>query len=178
MVFDPQAFYNTSIALVAGIGFAVGAMRLLPTLTADDRTKRLLRLTRRDLQRLARGAARPSIIGWEDLIHERLAALPAEAPLVEGARLSAALTLGAECIRLRRRLRNTGADSLLESALLAFAEGRISAAVLEFEGLARAVSASDVPASSRERLRVGAGIRVFVETMGLHRDYFADEDAA
>ena len=56
MSYDPAQFYNTALAIVAGVGAGALSFRLLPPLSPALRTRRLLALTLRDLRRLATGA--------------------------------------------------------------------------------------------------------------------------
>ena len=55
MSYDTVQFYNTALAIVAGIGAGAFAFRLLPPLSPALRTRRLLALTLRDLRRLTTG---------------------------------------------------------------------------------------------------------------------------
>src|SRR6202021_3954185 len=79
MSYDTQQFYNGALAIVAGVGVAALAFRLLPPLSPAQRTRRLLALTLRDLRRLTTGPIPPTPKSWESRIYGRLSALPEEA---------------------------------------------------------------------------------------------------
>ena len=63
MTYNPEAFYNSSSAIVFGAGVGALSFRLIPPLSPAFRTRRLLALTLRDLRRLAIGHSPPD---WED----------------------------------------------------------------------------------------------------------------
>ena len=57
MTYDTQQFYNLALAIVVGLGSAALAFHLLPPLSPELRTRRLLALTLRDLRRLTKRPA-------------------------------------------------------------------------------------------------------------------------
>ncbi|MGP0000734.1 MAG: FUSC family protein [Acetobacteraceae bacterium] len=73
MTYDPVQFYNSAVALLSGIGFAMLGLRLLPPMSQTMRDRRLLALTLHDLRRLACG--RSSLTGQRG-IREILAGCP------------------------------------------------------------------------------------------------------
>ena len=69
MTYDGQQFFNSALAIMAGIATATIAMRLLPPLSPATRTRRLLSRTLGDLRRLA-ARARPWTRGdWENRVY-------------------------------------------------------------------------------------------------------------
>src|SRR6202790_1682165 len=85
MSYDTQQFYNAALAIVAGVGVAALAFRLLPPLSPALRTRRLLALTLRDLRRLTTGPIPRTANEWQGRIYSRLSALPEQAePLQRG----------------------------------------------------------------------------------------------
>jgi uncharacterized membrane protein YccC len=93
-IYDPGQFYNSAIALLAGISFAMLAIRLLPPMSPATRVRRLLALTLRDLRRLTSGKLPRSSVGWERRICGRLSAIPDSVDTLQAARLTAALSIG------------------------------------------------------------------------------------
>jgi uncharacterized membrane protein YccC len=64
MSYDTVQFYNAALAIVAGSGAAAVSFRLLPPLSPEFRTRRLLALTLRDLRRLATGPIPRAPFDW------------------------------------------------------------------------------------------------------------------
>ena len=123
-------FYNGSAAAVAGLGSAALSYRLLPLLPPASRAHRLLRLTLRDLRRLATGKRIPQTSeGWEGRVYSRLSVLPNAAEPLQRSQLLAALAVGCEIIRLRNICRRLDLGSGLDEALVALAGGNSAAAV-------------------------------------------------
>ena len=67
-------FYNTALAIVAGVGAGAFSFRLMPPLSPAFRTRRLLALTLRDLRRLATGPIPRTPDDWEGRMYGRLSA--------------------------------------------------------------------------------------------------------
>ena len=65
MSYDTQQFYNSTLAIVSGLGAAALAFRLLPPLSPALRTRRLLALTLRDLRRLATDPTPRTLNDWQ-----------------------------------------------------------------------------------------------------------------
>ena len=101
MTYDTQQFYNLALAIVVGLGSAALAFHLLPPLSPELRTRRLLALTLRDLHRLTKRPAAWTANDWKSRIYSRLCALPAQAESLQRAQLLTILSVGTEIIRLR-----------------------------------------------------------------------------
>ncbi len=71
---DFAMFLNSAVALFAGTGFAVVSMTLFQTVPVDTAINRLLRVSRRDVSRRARGSA-PDESHWTSLMIDRTALL-------------------------------------------------------------------------------------------------------
>jgi uncharacterized membrane protein YccC len=123
MTYDPQAFFNAALAIIAGVGAAALSFRLLPPLSPALRARRLLRLSLRDMRRLAAGGVRWTLDDWKTLIYSRLSALPTEAEALQRAQLLAALSLGGEILRLRRVARRFDLEKELLPAFEAVTRG-------------------------------------------------------
>jgi uncharacterized membrane protein YccC len=178
MGYNTEQFYNVALAIFAGVGAAALSFRLLPPLSPALRTRRLMALTLRDLRRLATGAIRPISQDWESRIYSRLSVLPEQAEPLQRAQLMAALSVGAEIIRLRYATRRFGQDIDLDAALDAVARGNSAAAT---ERLARLDSKlAAVPGTrpgARLRLRMRGRILALSEALEQHAAYF-DSGAA
>jgi uncharacterized membrane protein YccC len=166
--YDPQQFYNNALAIIAGTGAAALSFRLIPPLSPEYRTRRLLTLTLRDLRRLARRPISRTPEDWESQIYGRLSALPDAAQPLQRAQMLAALSVGTEIIRLRRIARRMDLGSELDAALEALAEGDIALATARLDRLDDALAARPVTAALRTR----AGILAMTEVLTQHAAYF------
>ena len=103
MSYDTQQFYNSALAIVAGVGAAVLSFRLIPPLSPAFRIRRLLvHWTLRDLRRLAKGRD----LGEHQKTgkaasYGRLVALPDEAQPLQRSQMMATLSVATEIIQLR-----------------------------------------------------------------------------
>jgi uncharacterized membrane protein YccC len=102
MSYDTLQFYNAALAIVAGCGAGALSFRLLPPLSPEFRTHRLLALSLRDLRRLAAGPGLQTSDDWEGHVHARLKVLPDNAQPLQRAQLLTALFVGTEIIHLYR----------------------------------------------------------------------------
>ena len=168
MTYDTQQFYNGAAAAVAGLGSAALSFRLLPLLPPASRAHRLLRLTLRDLRRLATGRIPQSSEGWEGRVYSRLSVLPNAAEPLQRSQLLAALAVGCEIIRLRNICRRLDLGSGLDEALAALAGGNSAAAVAKLANLDDALTARPGTAILRAR----AGLLAISEALTEHAEYF------
>jgi uncharacterized membrane protein YccC len=178
MSYDTQQFYNSALAIVAGVGAAALAFRLLPPLPPALRTRRLLALTLRDLRRLTTGSIPRTANDWEGRIYSRLSALPEQAEPLQRAHLLAALSVGTEIIRLRRIARRFDLQVELDAALDAVARGDSSVATEHLGRVDRMLAA--LPSTRpgvRVRLRARGNILAMSEALAQHAAYF-DSGAA
>jgi len=173
MSYDPQQFYNGALAIVAGVGVAALVFRLLPPLSPELRSRRLLALTLRDLRRLTRGPIPRTASKWQGRVNSRLSALPEQAEPIQRARLVAALSVGTEIIRLRHSAHRFDLDAELDAALDALAKGD---SLVAAEGLTRLdqrlAALSDTIPGARARLRARSGILAVSEALAQHAGYF------
>ena len=171
--YDTQQFYNAALAIIAGLGAAALAFCLLPPLSPTLRIRRLLALTLRDLRRLTRGPIPRTVHGWEGRIYGRLSAMPEQAEPLQRAHLLAALTVGAETIRLRRIARRFDQEVELDAALDAVARGDSIVATEHLDRLDRMLAA--VPRTrpgGRVRLRARSSVLAISEALAEHTAYF------
>ena len=175
--YDPGRFYNTAVALLAGVGFAMVAIRLVPPLPPGWRARRLLTLTLRDLRRLCTGPLRVPAAAWEGRVYGRLSAMPDGVEPLQRARLVATLSVGVGIIRLRRMVGQFHDRSALDAALQAIARGNSAAAMRSLGRLDRALAALPPGAPGlRSRLRARSAILAISDALAFHAPYF-DADA-
>jgi uncharacterized membrane protein YccC len=173
MSYDPQQFYNGALAIVAGVGVAALAFRLLPPLSPALRSRRLLARTLRDLRRLTTGPIQRTANTWEGLVYSRLSALPEQAEPLQRAQLMAALSVGTEIIRLRPIAHRFDQDVELDAALDAIAKGDSSAAVERLARLdQRLASLPHTRPGARARLRTRGSLLAISEALAEHAAYF------
>ncbi|HLG45183.1 MAG TPA: FUSC family protein [Reyranella sp.] len=170
-VYDPVAFLNSALGIVAGTAAAALSMRLIPPLSPQYRTARLLMLTLRDLRTLAVGRRRHDRGAWATLVSRRLAALPPEAALQQHARLIAALSIGDAVLYLRRPHRRLRDRQPLDAALAALSAGDVAAARGDLERFGRTIATSpDAATTDAMRCRVAA--MIVADALERHADYF------
>jgi uncharacterized membrane protein YccC len=172
-VYDPPRYYNSAIAIVGGIVFAMVAMRLLPPMPPAWRARRLLALTLHDLRRLTHGKLPSSSRQWESKVYSRLSAVPESVDLLQPGRLAAALSVGKGIIRLRRIARRFGLDAELREAMEAIAVGRSAEAIRALDLFDRALA--DLPSTlpgAGPRLRARGTILSVADALTQHASFF------
>jgi uncharacterized membrane protein YccC len=173
MNYDTLQFYNGALAIVAGVGAAALAFRLLPPSSPSLRTRRLLALTLRDVRRLTTAPIPRTANQWEARIYGRLSALPEQAEPLQRAQLLAALSVGTEIIRLRRVASRFGLRAELDAALDALARGDSRAAIERLARYDRKLAGfPGTRPGARVRLRARGSILVMIEAHAQHRAYF------
>jgi uncharacterized membrane protein YccC len=173
MTYDTEQFYNSALAIVTGLGASALAFRLLPPLSPELRTRRLLARTLRDLRRLTTSVRPRKRNDWESLIYSRLSALPEQAEPLQRAQLLAALSTGIEIIRLRRIARRFDQQAELAPVLDAVAKGESSIAVERLRRLDRMLAGLPrAMPGARIRLRARGGILAMSESLARHAAYF------
>ncbi len=170
-IYDTQQFYNSALTILAGLGAAMLAFRLLPPLSPAFRTRRLLALTLRDLRRLAARPVPPARSDWAEGLYGRLSVLPEAATSEDRARLVAALAIGNEIIRLRNFAGPAGFDAGLDAALAAVAEGDSALAIRCLGRLDRRLAEQPDEAEPR-MIRARAVILAMSEALAQYSSYF------
>jgi uncharacterized membrane protein YccC len=150
MTYDTAQFYNIAVAVFVGCGVDALSFRLLPPLSPALRARRLLSLTLRDLRHLATGPELPRSDDWDGRVLGRLTALPDQAEPWQRAQLLAALSVGAEIIRLRQMTPSLGAGAELDAAFGAVALGNSAIAIGKLRQLDRRLAS--IPGSGQETL--------------------------
>jgi uncharacterized membrane protein YccC len=173
MSYDTVQFYNAALAIVAGCAAAALSFRLLPPLSPQTRTRRLLVLTLRDLRRLATSSIPAMLDDWRHQIYSRLEVLPDQAEPLQRAQLVAALSVGSETIRLRRIVGQLLAQEDLDAALAALAQGDTEDASRRLGFVdGDLASASEEELSAADALRARASILVISDALSQYASYF------
>jgi uncharacterized membrane protein YccC len=167
--YDTVAFYNTSLAIVAGLFIAVLSFALLPPLSPAYRTRRLLAFGLRDLRRLILRPRGRKVEDWEGCFYGRLTALPDQAAPLERAQLVAVLAVGAQIIELRRTIGTAALGRDLDTALAALIRQGVAPAVDRLANVDRILAAAEAPTVLRAR----AGILAISEALTQHAPFFA-----
>lgn len=171
--YDPAQFYNSAIALLAGVGFAMLMLRLIPPVPPETRARRLQALALRDLRCLASDKPSVSQASWEGRMHGRLSAIPDTVNTLHAARLTAALSVGNEIIRLRCIARRFALGAELEPALTSIALGKSNVAIQEFHRLDCILATSPVDqAGAKSRLRARGTVRSVIDSLSRHASFF------
>jgi uncharacterized membrane protein YccC len=163
MSYDTQQFYNAALATVTGLGAAALSFRLLPPLSPAFRTRRLLAVTLRDLQRLATGSIPQSPDGWEGRVISRLSVLPDATEPLHRSQLLAMLLVGTEIIRLRQISLEFDLGSHLDAALGAWSRGNSAMGIGRLAQLDEALAARPGVTALRARSSILAISDVFTQ---------------
>jgi uncharacterized membrane protein YccC len=176
ITYDTAQYCNAALAMVAGAAAATLAFRLLPPLSPQWQTHRLLALTLRDLRRLATSPSQVAPADWQSLVYGRFAAMPEQADLVQHARLVAALSVGLEIINLRSMTRRFDLRIDLEGAFDALAQGNSAAATDRLASVERSFLAlAGVARGTAAGLRMRASFLAISEALADHGDYFDEK---
>jgi uncharacterized membrane protein YccC len=176
ITYNASQFWNSSIAIVAGLGFGAIALVIIPPLSPSTRTRRLLTLTLADLRRLAKRVSPRRQVDWEGRGLARLLAMPDQAESIERAQLAAAVAVGKEIIRLRHVAPRFVPRAMVDAAVAAVANGRSGEAIDRLEEIDREVAALPRAKSGRRTLlNLRASILVMSGQLSEYALYFDDE---
>jgi uncharacterized membrane protein YccC len=177
--YDTVGFYNTTVAIVGGVGVGVLVMALLPQLSPANTVSRLRRLTLRDLRRLATRRRPGPQRRWEQLLYARIGALPSSASPRDRSEMVAALYVGEAIIRLRQLVGRWGGDAGVGQVLSSLARRNPQAAcralaVVDADIAAQAESGDGLQGSL---LRARAATLAMREVLVRHSEYFSGTEA-
>jgi uncharacterized membrane protein YccC len=173
MSYDTAQYYNSALAVVVGCGVAPLAFLLVPPLSPALRVRRLLALASRDLRRLTVAPVLPAPDYWQSRIYSRLTALLDQATPLQRAQLLAALSVGAEIIRLRQMAAHLGATAELDIALNDIALGRSTEAIAKLRQFDdRLASKRETGTEAAMALRGRGRVLIISEAIAEHGHYF------
>jgi uncharacterized membrane protein YccC len=167
MSYNTTQFYNTALAIVAGCAAGALSFRLIPPISPQLRSQRLLALSLRDLRRLAADPGRRQE-PWEGRLYSRIVALPDDAEPRQRAVLVTSLTVGGSMVALQKAAPQLGFAGEFEAGLKHFSSGNCSAMITQLEAADRRLAGNDEPAAMRARGQLLA-IR---DALSDHRAYF------
>lgn len=135
IAYDPAGYFNMAFAIFAGS--AVGALFfvIVPVMSPEQRARRLIRLSVRDLRRLSRDPGGSLARRWQALLTRRLESIPPQASLEQDGALLALLAMGLAILKLRAAVRDAEQARMLGAALAALAHGRLGEALRALEAL-------------------------------------------
>jgi uncharacterized membrane protein YccC len=150
MSYNTIKFYNTALAIVAGCAAGALSFRLIPPISPQLRSQRLLALSLRDLRRLAADPDRRQV-PWEGRLYSRIVALPDGAEPRQRAVLVTSLTVGGSMVALQQIAPQLGFAGEFEAALKHFSSGTCSAMMTQLEAAERRLAGNHDPAAMRAR---------------------------
>jgi uncharacterized membrane protein YccC len=168
MIYDTAQFYNSALAIVAGVGAGALSFHLLPPLSPAFRTRRLLARSLRDLRRLATGPIPDTPNDWEQRMYARFALLPDQAQPLERSQLMATFSAGTGIIQLRRICRRFDLGTTLEAALEALRRGQCAIATTRLASVDQVLASRPGTAALRARGLILALSQAFTQ----HSSYF------
>jgi uncharacterized membrane protein YccC len=170
MTYDLSQYCNTALALVAGSCAGALSYLVVPPLSPAFRTRRLLKLTLRDLRHMAATPVPRTVHDWQSRIYGRLSVMPDEAEPLQRAELLAAMSVGTAIIRLRRVGRRLNLCASIDGALEAFAHGDRHLSVARFAQLDQALASRS--GATLAFIRERALMLAIVEALDQHAAYF------
>ena len=172
ITYDVASYFNNALALLTGCGFGTVALLLLPPLSPDIRSQRLVDLSIRDLRRLAIGRRNWTLNQWQGRIYARLTSMPENAEPMQQSYLVSALSVGMQVIRLQQLSRHR-IKIELSSVLESLADGDLPELSKALSKADHAISSvSDVRPGALARLRVRSKLLAIGESVNRHREYF------
>jgi uncharacterized membrane protein YccC len=173
ITYDTLAYYNSAFGLLAGCGFGIMALVLIPPVSTRLRSQRLVDLSIRDLRRVAIGRRKWTLSQWQRRIYARLATMPEDAEPVQRSYLVATLSVGIQIIRLQQlsRTGRIGAELVdIERSLAAGDLPRLRSALGSIDK-----EIADIPDTlpgALGRLRARAALLAIREAIDRHNEYF------
>ncbi len=146
-------------------------MRLIPPVSPAYLTSRLLALTLRDLRRLAVGRRWLNQRDWTGIISERIAAMPADAPLVHLAQLVAGLSVGEAVIHLRGTRSRLAGREALDKALACLATADTAGTRQWLSRFGAQQPQGEAP-GALAGMRGLAAVTVIADALTQHADFF------
>jgi uncharacterized membrane protein YccC len=173
MIYNPVAYYNSALGLLAGCAAGGLALILIPSLSVQLRSQRLVDLSIRDLRRLAAGRRRWTLGQWQSRIYARLTAMPDEAEPAQRSYLVATLSVGWQLIRLQRLSRHDRIGAGISEVQTSLAAGDLPKLKAVLDEVDREIAAMpDAKPGARGRMRARAALRAIGEAVNRQNEHF------
>ncbi|WP_197024068.1 FUSC family protein [Xanthobacter sp. 126] len=138
--YDASTFFNIALTIILGNIIGTLFFIIIPGLSPEVRTRRLLALSVRDLRRLAGRPQTPDATRWTAVMTRRVEDLPPQATDEQAGSLLPLFVLGRALILLREAPASEADRLLISDASAALAEGRVELARFAFGGMERVLS--------------------------------------
>lgn len=158
--YDASTFFNIALTIIMGNIIGTLFFIIIPGLSPEVRTRRLLALSVRDLRRLAARSQARDAARWTAVMTRRVEDLPPQATDAQASSLMTLFVLGRTLIMLRETLAGEVQRRLISDASAALAEGRVALARIAFGDMARGLAdraasqPSEAPASQLSRVQI------------------------
>jgi uncharacterized membrane protein YccC len=173
MTYDAAAFFNSALGLLSGCVAGGLALLLIPPVSTEIRSKRLVDLAIRDLRRLAAGRRRWMLRQWQSRTYGRLVALPEEAEPLQRSYLVSVLSVGLQVIRLQRLSRRGRIGAEITAVQASLSSGDLSRLKVALDVVDREIaSIPDTRQGARGRVRARSALLAVGEAVSRHTEYF------
>jgi uncharacterized membrane protein YccC len=177
MSYDAAAFFNSVLGLLSGCAAAGLALVLIPPVSPQIRSQRLVDLSIRDLRRLAAGR-RWTLLQWRSRIYGRLIAMPEEAEPVQRSYLVSVLSVGLQVIRLQRLSRHGRIGAEISDIQASLAAGDLRKLRVTLDAVDQEIaSIPDTRQRARGRLRARSALLAVGEAVNRQSEYFESHSA-
>ena len=177
MTYDAAAFFNSALGLLSGCAAGGLVLLLIPPVSAQIRSQRLVDLSIRDLRRLAAGR-RWTLAQWQSRIYARLIAMPEEAEPVQRSYLVSVLSVGLHVISLQRLSRHGRIGAEISDIQACLAAGDLAKLGVVLHALDQEIaSIPDTRPGARGRLRARSALLAIGEAVNRQREYFESHPA-
>lgn len=138
--YDASTFFNIALTIILGNIIGTLFFIIIPGLSPDVRTRRLVALSVRDLRRLAGRPQARDAARWTAVMTRRVEDLPPQATDAQASSLTTLFILGRALILLRETPAGEVESRLISSASGALAERRVALARIAFGDIERVLS--------------------------------------
>jgi uncharacterized membrane protein YccC len=177
MTYDAAAFFNSALGLLSGCAAGGLALLLIPPVSAQIRSRRLVDLSIRDLRRLAAGR-RWTLPQWQSRIYGRLIAMPEEAEPIQRSYLVSVLSVGSQIIRLQRLSRHGRIGAEISDIQASLAAGDLPKLRAVLDAADKEIaSIPDTRQGARGRLRARSALLAVGAAVNRQSEYFESHPA-
>lgn len=138
--YDASTFFNIALTIILGNIIGTLFFIIIPGLSPEVRTRRLLALSVRDLRRLAARSQARDAARWTAVMTRRVEDLPPQATDAQASSLTTLFVLGRALILLREAPASEVERRRISDASAALAEGRVAIARIAFGDMERVLS--------------------------------------